>query len=63
MNEKKQTKDEISLMTANDLKSELKNWKFTRYKAINFAIGILALLIYESIGRPIFNNNFRDPTL
>lgn len=50
-------------MTANDLKSELKNWKFTRYKAINFAIGILALLIYESIGRPIFSNNFRDPTL
>ena len=49
-------------MTVNDLKSELKNWKSTRYKAINFAIGISALLVYEFIGRPIFINNFRDPT-
>jgi hypothetical protein len=49
-------------MKANGLTSELKNWKSTRYKAINFAIGISALLIYEFIGWPIFNNNFRDPT-
>lgn len=48
-------------MTANDLKSELKNWKSTRYKAINFAIGISALLIYEFIGRLIYNRIFRDP--
>ncbi len=41
-------------MTINDFKTELKNWKFTKYKAINFAIGISALLIYEFIGRPIY---------
>ena len=41
-------------MTINDFKLELKNWKFTKYKAINFAIGISALLIYEFIGRPIY---------
>jgi hypothetical protein len=52
-------------MRLNDLKTELKNWKFTRYKAINFAIGISALLIYEFIGRPIYRpyiyaNNIND---
>ena len=41
-------------MTLNDFKTELKNWKLTKYKAINFAIGISALLIYEFIGRPIY---------
>jgi hypothetical protein len=41
-------------MTLNDIKEELKNWKFNKYKAINFAIGISALLIYEFIGRPIY---------
>jgi uncharacterized membrane protein len=41
-------------MTLNDFKTELKNWKFTKYKAINFAIGISALLIYEFVGRPIY---------
>ena len=41
-------------MILNDIKSELKNWKFTKYKSINFAIGISALLIYEFIGRPIY---------
>jgi hypothetical protein len=41
-------------MTLNDFKTELKNWKFTKYKAINFAIGISALLIYEFIGRQIY---------
>jgi hypothetical protein len=52
-------------MTLNDFKEELKNWKFTKYKAINFAIGISALLIYEFIGRPIYrpyiyNNKIND---
>jgi hypothetical protein len=52
-------------MTVGDLKSGLKNWKFTRYKAINFAIGLSALLIYECIGRPIYrpyiyNNKIND---
>lgn len=41
-------------MTLNDFKIELKHWEFTKYKAINFAIGISALLIYEFIGRPIY---------
>lgn len=41
-------------MTISDFKTELKNWKLTRYKAINFAIGLSGLLIYEFIGRPIY---------
>lgn len=41
-------------MTINDIKTELKNWKLTKYKAVNFAIGISALLIYEFVGRPIY---------
>ena len=41
-------------MTLNDFLSELKNWKFTKYKAINFAIGFSALLIYEFVGRSIY---------
>lgn len=52
-------------MVIKDLMNELKNFKFTRYKAINFGIGILALLIYEFIGRPIYRpyiyaNNIND---
>ncbi|MDI9340860.1 MAG: hypothetical protein QM534_09865 [Sediminibacterium sp.] len=52
-------------MTLNDLKSELKHWKLTNYKVINFAIGISALLLYECVGRPIYrpyiyNNNIND---
>lgn len=52
-------------MNLKDFKTELKNWKLTRYKAINFAIGICALLIYEFIGRPIYRpyiyaNNIND---
>lgn len=52
-------------MTLNELTSELKNWRLTKYKTINFAIGISALLIYEFIGRPIYrpyiySNNIND---
>ena len=52
-------------MTINDFVSELKNWRLTKYKAINFAIGISALLIYEFVGRPIYrqyiyNNKIND---
>ena len=52
-------------MELNDLKNELGNWKITRYKAINFAIGASALLIYEFIGRPyyrpfIYDNQIYD---
>lgn len=41
-------------MQLKDFRTELKNWKFTRYKAINFSIGLAALLIYEFIGRPLY---------
>ena len=52
-------------MTINDFVSELKKWRLTKYKAINFAIGISALLMYEFIGRPIYrpyiyNNKIND---
>lgn len=53
------------VMTINDFVSELKKWRLTKYKAINFAIGISALLIYEFVGRPIYrpyiyNNKIND---
>lgn len=41
-------------MTINEFLKECSNWKLTTYKAINFAIGIAALLMYEFIGRPIY---------
>ena len=52
-------------MTTTDFISELRQWKLTRYKVINFAIGISALLIYEFVGRPIYrpyiySNNIND---
>jgi len=47
-------------MTINDFKTELRNWKLTKYKAINFAIGISALLIYEFVGRPIYRPYIYD---
>ena len=52
-------------MTLGDIKEELKNWRLTKYKAINFGIGIAALLIYEFIGRTIYrpyiyNNKIND---
>jgi hypothetical protein len=52
-------------MTINDFIKELRNWRLTKYKAINFAIGISALLIYEFVGRPIYrpyiyNNKIND---
>ena len=47
-------------MTINDFVSELKKWRLTKYKAINFAIGISALLIYEFVGRPIYRPYIYD---
>jgi hypothetical protein len=41
-------------MKINDFILELRNWKLTKYKIINFSIGIAALLIYEFIGLPIY---------
>ncbi len=52
-------------MTLKDFATELRGWKLTKYKAINFGIGTAALLIYELIGRPIYRpyiytNNIND---
>jgi hypothetical protein len=47
-------------MTINDFIIEFRNWKLTKYKAINFAIGISALLIYEFVGRPIYRPYIYD---
>ena len=41
-------------MTIKDLKKEITAWRFTKYKIINLAIGICALLIYEFVGRPYY---------
>lgn len=41
-------------MTIVDFIDELKNWKFTRYKLVNLAIGVSALLFYELLGRPVY---------
>lgn len=41
-------------MNLTDIKTALTNWKFTRYKATNFAIGTAALLLYEFAARPIY---------
>ncbi|WP_224485080.1 hypothetical protein [Robertkochia aurantiaca] len=41
-------------MELNEFLDELKGWKLTWYKIINFAIGLSSLLIYEFIGRPIY---------
>lgn len=41
-------------MELSDFITEIKNWRLSKYKIINFAIGLIALLIYEFIGRPIY---------
>ena len=41
-------------MTLLDLKNELIHWKFSKYKLINFSIGLTALLILEFIARPYY---------
>lgn len=41
-------------MELSDFIHELKSWRLTKYKLINFTIGLMALLIYEFIGRPIY---------
>ncbi len=52
-------------MTIADLKNEAINWRFTKYKLINLTIGLLALLLYEFVGRPyyrpyIYSHNIYD---
>lgn len=41
-------------MTIKDLKNEIVKWNLTKYKLINFTIGVSALLIYEFVGRPYY---------
>jgi hypothetical protein len=41
-------------MTFEDLKREAVNWKFTKYKLINFRLGFSAPLVYQLIGRPFY---------
>ena len=52
-------------MTIQDLKEGIQNWKLTRERTINLAIGLSAVLIYEFLARPIYrpyiyNNNIND---
>lgn len=51
-------------MNMNEFK-EIRGWRISIYRLINFAIGITALLIYEFIGRPhyrpyIYSNHIND---
>lgn len=43
-------------MTIEDLKKEIINWKFTRYKLINLIIGIVALVLCEFIAKPYYRS-------
>lgn len=52
-------------MTISDFKAELSNWKFSKFKVINFSVALISLLVYEFIGRPIYRpyiyaNNIND---
>lgn len=41
-------------MIIKELKQGIRNWKFTRERIINLAIGLSAVLIYEFLARPIY---------
>lgn len=41
-------------MELQDWWKEITEWRLTRYKLINFSIGMTALVIYEFIGRPLY---------
>ncbi len=41
-------------MEISDFLAELRAFRLTRYKTINFGIGATALLIYEFVGRPLY---------
>lgn len=52
-------------MTIEDVRNEIVQWRFTRYKAINLAIGACALLLHEFVARPyyrpfIYTHNIYD---
>lgn len=40
-------------MTLSDFTAEFRTWKHTKYKAINFTIGLSTLLLHEFIARYI----------
>jgi hypothetical protein len=46
--------NERSSFDLKDLKEGIINWKLTRERKINLAIGLAAILIYEFIARPIY---------
>ncbi len=52
-------------MTLHDLRDGIHNWKLTRERIINLAIGFSAVVIYEFLARPIYRpfiykNNIND---
>jgi hypothetical protein len=52
-------------MTLHDLRDGIHNWKLTRERIINLAIGFFAVVIYEFLARPIYRpfiykNNIND---
>ncbi|HEY0652964.1 MAG TPA: hypothetical protein VGD65_07545 [Chryseosolibacter sp.] len=52
-------------MTIKNLREGIQNWKLTRERIINLAIGFSAVLIYELLARPIYRpyiykNNIND---
>jgi hypothetical protein len=52
-------------MTLHDLRAGIHNWKLTRERIINLAIGFSAVVIYEFLARPIYRpfiykNNIND---
>lgn len=52
-------------MTLHDLRDGIHNWKLTRERIINLAIGFSAVMIYELLARPIYRpfiykNNIND---
>jgi glycopeptide antibiotics resistance protein len=52
-------------MTMEELKKEIHNWKFNRYKLVNLLVGGSSLLIYELVARPfyrpyIYSNHIND---
>ncbi len=41
-------------MTLSDLKKDFQNWKFTRERMVNLAVGLTAVGLYEFVARPIY---------
>lgn len=41
-------------MTIQDLLKDIRNWKFTRKRALHLTIGITAMLVYEFFARPVY---------